>query len=111
MIVLLSSSCASSRYTARVLHSDTRKPISGVTLHLTEATGGTALNGWPTMERIDRGVQVTDDYGECTFMVKTPGYCSVFAVPFMDFDYTDRPSDYFEEETGILVLFMRPQNQ
>lgn len=101
--------CASAKYTTRVLHSDTRKPISGVTLHLLEGSEEMASNGWPKMDQIDRGMQTTDESGECVFRVKTPGYCSVYPVPFMEFDYTDRPSEYFEESTGVHVLFLRPK--
>lgn len=101
-------SCATAEYTVRVVHSDTAKPLSGISLHLMEATGDSSINGWPTMEQIDRGIQTTNHSGECTFKVKCPGYCSVYPVPFMDFDYSDKPSDYFEKETGVYVIFIRP---
>ena len=109
-LALASVSCAPSSFTARALHSDTEQPISGIAVSVTEATGQKTLNGWPAMKLIDRGVQIPDKRGECTFSVEDPGYCSVFPVQLMDFDFSNKPDDYIEEGTGVYVFFLRPQN-
>jgi hypothetical protein len=108
ILALSVASCASSQYRARYLHSDSREPISGIAVHLEESTGRNALNGWPTMERIDRGTQVTDVNWECMFIVDSPAFCQSWPTPFYRFDYSDKPSDYIEKETGVYVYFVRP---